>query len=239
MQDSTRDDPITVIIPTYNRQKILMETINFILVNLIYEGDVNILIGNDGDDLDYDGWLFPGRGGGITSLRGPKRGLGANLNMLLRKAETDIVLQMDDDHWLVDKLDVTDYVRDLRNPSLNIGWIRLFLGERSDMYNLGTYYRFGAANYGPYWYLNVDAPELYLASNRPHIKRVDFHTSHYGWYVENVTLGKTEESFCHKYKDTRRADTPWAAKPWVTIPMLGLTLWQWHHVGDSWQKQGL
>jgi hypothetical protein len=106
------------------------------------------------------------------------------------------------------------------------------------MYNLKGYYKFLAANYGPYWYLDADSPDLYIASNRPHLKLTSFHRIDYGWYHENKTLGKTEESFCHQYKDVRRK-SDWKDKPWVVVPMVGLAWDQWLHVGESWQKEGL
>lgn len=226
---------ITVVIPTYNRPDILMNTVHLIRENLVYDGPVNILVGDDSEEETpyVDASVL------TKIVRGPQRGLGANLNnMLQNHVETDIVLQMDDDHWLKRPLDINQYVDDLRSGDGNIGWIRLFLGEHDDMYNLKGYYKFKAANYGPYWYIDVESPELYIASNRPHIKLTSFHRVDYGWYHEDKPLGKTEESFCHQYKDLRRRSA-WADRPWVVVPMLGLSFNQWSHVGDSWQKQGL
>jgi hypothetical protein len=122
---------------------------------------------------------------------------------------------------------------------MNLGWIRMFMGERRDVYNLDGYYKFRAANYGPYWYVDAESPDLYIASNRPHVKRVDFHSVHYGWYPEDRTLGQTEEAWCHSYKDIRRRHGKWSGLPWVAVPMFGLQLDQWQHVGDSWQDKGL
>ena len=147
---------------------------------------------------------------------------------------------MDHDHWLEKPLDITDYADDLFDEELNLGWIRLFLGERSDYYNPRTYYKYKAANWGPYWYVSPESPFLYIASHRPHLKRVDFHVNHFGWYPENKKLGITEESWCHQYKDRRKA-LAWANGPWVAIPMLGLAYDQWKHWGvtESLQGEGL
>lgn len=221
---------ITVIIPTYNRPKVLMRTISYIRSNLIFDGVVHIAVGNDGDDLPYSNY-------DAVIREGPKRGLGANLNFLMDLVETEVVLQMDDDHWLVEPLDINRYVNDLFNPELNIGWVRLFMGEPEDTYNLKSYYKFQAANYGPYWYISPDSPDLYIASNRPHIKKTIFHQRFYGLYREDLTLGKTEENFCHLYKSKRKS-LVWAALPWIVIPMFGLGHGQWAHVGESWQKEG-
>ena len=243
MQSNT-DRALTVIIPTYNRPEILRRTVDLLTTNLAYfcdedgrtvEPDVHIYIGNDGDELDVSD--FMNHRGEIRIYKGPGLGLGANLNMLLSKVETPLVMQLDDDHQLVDTLDITLYARDLLNVNLNIGWIRLFLGEEQDVYSLKTYYKFQAANHGPYWFLDVEGRELYLASNRPHIKRLSFHHN-YGMYDQNVSLGQTEVRWCKNYKYMRREFSEWIALPWVVIPMFGLNLGQWQHVGKSWQKEG-
>ena len=228
---------ITVIIPTYNRPEILEETIINLRKHLWFTGRVYILVGYDGDKPIFTDSNSIGKYGDIAVLPGPKQGLGANLNMLLKAAETDVVLQMDDDHWLVEPLDITHYYDDLVRPGSSNGWIRLFLGEEKDFYgNQVGYYKFDASNLGPYWYLKPRIRELYIPSNRPHLKRVDFHDM-YGMYIEELKLGNTEEAFCHQFENKFMELGP--DKQWVTIPMFGLQYNQWQHVGDSWQKEGL
>ncbi len=230
---------ITVVIPTYNRPEILAQTVNRLYSFLKFDGELRILIGDDGDEKTVPANVVDHENYQVTILPGPRRGLGANLNMLLKEVRTNIVLQMDDDHWLTQPLDINDYSRDLLNDAMNVGWIRLFLGERRDVYNLKTYYKFSVANYGPYWFISTESPELYIASNRPHIKHINFHKKHYGWYLEDRPLGKTEEAWCHSYKGIRNATKRWSRIPWVVIPMFGLSLNHWQHVGESWQKEGL
>ena len=236
-QDSTKSEPLTVIIPTYNREQALTATIRKIDRNLKYRGSIEYLVGNDGDPINKGVTLSSPR---VTILDGPKRGHGANLNMLLRAAGDDaLVLQIDHDHWLEKPLDINDYVEDLYNDQFNIGWIRLFMGERQDYYSPDTYYKLQAATYGPYWYISPGSPELYIASHRPHLKRVSFHSEYYGWYPENKKLGPTEEGWCHMYKDKRTYDK-WHDSPWIVVPMLGLLYDQWKHEGvsSSLQKEG-
>lgn len=240
---STPVREVTVVIPTYNRPEILKETIRNLLTHLKFDGYITVLVGNDSDkehETIYSGKGLDTMARNVKIIPGPKQGLGANLNMLLAAAETPVVLQMDDDHWLVDYLYINQYYDDLVHPMSTIGWIRLFLGEKKDYYgNQSYYYHFNAANVGPYWYLKPRLNELYIPSNRPHLKRLDFHDL-YGPYKEDVTLGNTEEAFCHQFEDIfmkTRPDNP--ARRWVTIPFFGLTMNQWQHVGDSWQKEGL
>ena len=228
---------ITIIIPTYNRSITLVQTVDRLMDHIRYRGRLEVLIGDDSTDPVemIPPSYFPDTY--IKVLPGPKKGLGANLNMLLRSVETDLVLQLDDDHWLDAPLDLTQYAADLRNDDFNMGWVRLFLGEVVDAYNLKTYYKFKAASYGPYWYIDTESPTLYIASNRPHLKKVGMHTQHFGWYPEGKRLGKTEEGFCHQYKATKKHQA-WQETPWITIPMFNLQINQWRHVGDSWQKRG-
>jgi len=236
---------VTVIIPTFNRTKILVENVANIMLNL--RGcNKKVLIGDDGSNvrdtintlLDYN---FPvGKGKPIEVFTGPHRGLGANLNMLIERAETEVIMQLDDDHILAKLLDVGQYVNDLIANEWRIGWIRLMLGEESDVANPETYYHFEAMNWGRYWYLKADGRELYLASNRPHLKRKDFHTKYYGFYELGMTLGEVEESFCHQYKNVWKRDSgnKSIALPSVVIPVVAPPFGTWKHVGDSWQKKG-
>lgn len=228
-------EAFTIIIPTFNRPQILTGTIKRLRFHIRFEGDVYIIVGDDGDVAKFEDTSYDDD---IKVLDGPREGLGANLNMLLDEVTTDLVMQMDDDHWLNEDLDVNEYARDLVDPRFNIGWIRLFLGERKDYYSMDTYYKFMAATYGPYWYVSPDSPEMYIASMRPHLKHVDFHRKHFGSYAEHIKLGETEVNFCQRYKDMRSKVRNWGELPWVTVPMFGLTQYQWQHVGESWQKRG-
>ena len=75
---------ITVIIPTFNRARMVKRTIELVKENLIYDrGDVHFLIGVDGDDDTPE--VLRGMEN-VKMLAGPKDGLGANLNMLIRSS---------------------------------------------------------------------------------------------------------------------------------------------------------
>ena len=106
------------------------------------------------------------------------------------------------------------------------------LGERVDSANPDTYYKFQARLYGRYWRIDPNGGELYVASNRPHLKRVAMH-DRYGYYPEDKTLGGTEEAFCHMYSDL------WVdGWPEVVVPLYPPPEGTWQHVGKSWQKKG-
>jgi glycosyltransferase involved in cell wall biosynthesis len=253
---------ITVIIPTYNRPTILVDTIARLHSHLLYDGEIHYRIGDDSDQnkkIDRDGLHFmanvhateflhvsakPIDKECIEVVTGPKRGLGANLNMLIAEAKkkSPIILQMDDDHWLNKPLDINRHVAELLRLGNGgyAGWIRLFLGTYEDINNDDPFYKFTAHMVDGYWYPDVNGEELYIASNRPHIKHSDFHDKWYGYYLENEKLGETEAHFCHVYIDHRKKClSEGVAPPSVAIPVDAPSFDTWSHVGDSWQKKGL
>ncbi len=233
-----------IVIPTYNRADILLETISR-LESYLLTPDMDkttIIVGIDGDDDTLDRLHqsqtklapFFAR----FHLVGPGRGLGANLNACLRAAKEigcDFILQMDDDHQLQHRLDMRPYLRDMAADP-HLGWIRLYYGEyRGRGSGVERYYQFRANLYGQYWRLDPFGPELYLTSNRPHLKRMDFHDT-FGYYAEDIRLGATEVEFCHRYLDQAKNGH---VNPGVFIPLYPPPEGTWRHVGDSWQKQGL
>jgi glycosyltransferase involved in cell wall biosynthesis len=217
---------VAVIIPTYNRADIVIRCIMSLKKNLIYDGDINYYIGVDGEDDTVDkivelknkyNW------GDINIVLGPGRGLGANLNNLINITDEELLLQMDDDHILVKSLNINPFVHTLLTDE-NIGFVRL-MGIKGHNYM--------AALSQTYWVISWACNEVYIPSNRPHLKHRRFHT-HYGMYPENVTLGLTEEGFCANCRHI--AST--IGGPSVVIPLDIPTESGWEHVGESWQLKG-
>jgi glycosyltransferase involved in cell wall biosynthesis len=219
---------LTVIIPTYNRAHMLKRTIELMQENLIYDrGDVNFLVGVDGDD-DTPNVLREMEG--VRMVQGPKEGLGANLNLLINLTDTDLIFQMDDDHHLVKPLDINEHAWNLLSEPL-FGWIRLMFGVCS---GFEGYYHFTAQLHGKYWKLLPGTTEPYIPSNRPHLKKKDFHTHCYGLYTPGLKLGETEIDFCRHFSETYEE----GKTPDVFMPMYPPPESTWRHVGDSWQKEG-
>ena len=236
-------EKVTVIIPTYNRPHTLYSTIRLMHSNLVYDGPVQFLVGDDSGKLSFETITRPmveDLSGfmDIKLLSGPARGLGANLNMLIEAADSRLILQMDDDHFLVKPLDINQFADDLLQFKNKVGWIRLFLGTEEDLNNDDPFYNFNAWMMERYWYPMPNRYELYIPSNRPHLKHVQFHHYH-GSYDEGVKLGKTETNFCHYYADNYEKYHSHQDFPWVVIPVAAPSFDTWEHVGDSWQKQGL
>lgn len=209
--------PISVLIPTYNRAQILRGTISLLQKNLHYSGKITYYIGIDGNA--GTGKMLAGHSD-IVSIIGPNNGLGANLNRLVQSTKDDLLFQLDDDHHLLTPIDLDAHVRQLEFDN-NAGWIRL-MGV--------AYHNYIAKLKGDYWYIYWESPELYIPSNRPHLKHRRFH-DHYGLYPEGVKLGESEEGFCEQCKEKAKED----GKIKVLVPVNDI---KWNHVGDSWQLKG-
>lgn len=228
-------DGVSILIPTYNRKQIVIETVVRLLCHIKFDGHLEIIVSADGDDGTYeafDGTVANHHHSAIKAMRGPRQksgqitGLGANLNQLLNAAVYPIIMQMDDDHWLNSDLDINRHVTKLLEAG-PVAWIRLM--------GVG-YHNYHAKLVGDYWHVDWDSPELYIPSNRPHLKHRRFH-DFYGYYPEGLTLGETEEGFCHVCKDKAKVAGNEGNLPHVCVPV-SLHEEIWMHVGDSWQMKG-
>ena len=218
---------VAVIIPTYRRSSLVLDTVEHLQDHLKYDGKIHYYIGDDSPDEDTRNLFSEAALENVFLLQSPRRGLGANLNCLLEATRKfEYVLQMDDDHWLVKDLDITRHVEYMVSMP-QVGCVRLM--------GIGGH-RYNAELHGSYWWLRWDSPELYLTSNHPHLKRRSFHDA-FGMYEEGLRLGETEDSFCHHTKMLGRSNLN--RFPVVVVPLDVLTESSWEHVGKSWQSEGL
>lgn len=210
---------VSVLIPTYNRPVIVQTAVDRLRQNLQYAGELEIIVGNDGEPIAVQG---------AQLIDEPSGSLGANLNRLINAANGDLLFQMDDDHWLIEPLDLTPHVEKLMiDPCA--GWIRL-MGVAGHNYRL----RMDMLPYSKYLIVEWTSPETYITSNRPHLKKREFHTR-YGFYGVGLKLGQTEESFCMQCRTVAVHDS----QPfYVMIPLDVHTESAWQHVGESWQQKG-
>lgn len=216
---------LCVIIPTYNRPEILRHCILGLQQNLRFEGQITYLVGDDSEDISRTLEATDGLRS-VTVVPGPKEGFGKNVNTLLRSAEStgwELFLQLDDDHILTHPIDLTRHAEKLTlDPT--VGAIRL-MGIAGHNYE--------ARLRGLYWEISWDSPELYITSNRPHLKHRRLHDV-FGLYPEGLRLGHTEESFCHQCRDIAKV----YGGPKVLVPLDTITEASWQHIGDSWQLHG-
>lgn len=218
---------IAVLIPTYNRPDIVRTCILRLQEFFRYEGPLVYLVSDDSSpDLAAQTHQAVELRA-VSYFVGPHNGLGANLNYLHRLARDAgwfLTFQMDDDYWLNAPLDLTPHAKKLIDDP-TVGVIRL-MGIAGHHYV--AHLRQG------YWHIRWDSPELYIASNRPHLAHSRFYVA-YGLYPEGLRLGHTEEAFCHQCRDIYRD----VGGPDVVIPLDVPTESAWMHVGDSWQLKGL
>lgn len=219
-----------ILLPTYNRPKILTETLYSLDRHLKYQGNIQYSIGNDGDSLED--WPVPRVGNGVRVFSNPTGSLGANLNRLIRSSE-DLMMQMDDDHQLVMDYDISDCVEKLYVDE-TVGAVRLGIVAGHRYIVSCDEIRRPGLLHGKFWRIDWNSPELYVCSNRPHLKRIRFHEL-YGLYTPGLTLGQTEEAFCHQCHNIAHSGVSTLD---VVIPIHLPTEEAWIHVGDSWQSKG-
>jgi hypothetical protein len=208
-----------VLIPTFQRHDIVARTVELLNEHLHYPGRIEIIVSEDGPNLPFIGL------DNVRVVKGPGRGLGANLNSLIALGNYDVMLQGDDDNWLTAPLVLDEHVRFLLEEPL-AGWIRL---------QYVANHNFRATLREHYWWIDWDSPELYITSNKVHLKHRRFHAA-FGMYPENLNLAETENNFCHQCKRIAKNAGRHAQ---VLVPVNVQTETLWRHVGDSWQKKGL
>lgn len=214
-----------IIIPTYNRADILLRTVTLIRRHILSPIPYAIYVGCDGND-DTPARL---ERAGIADviLSKPSGSLGANLNRLIKAAREDgcnYLWQQDDDHQPVKDIDIRPHIA-LMDADKSVGWVRM-MGIAA--------HRYVADLVESYWHVRWESPELYIPSNRPHVKRADW-VDVFGWYAEGVKLWQTEEGYCHQCRNIANEDS---AVPCVAVP-LTYDESAWDHVGHSLQEQGL
>lgn len=182
---------VSVLVLTYNRKDILLATIRLLKEHLYYPGTVRYVVSDDGSDDGTQDALkneFPD----LALVQNQRVGLGAIANRGLERcwADGDFVLQLQDDMQLQRALDLMPHVHRLTEDTTS-GFIRLW-GVSGHKY-------WGALE-GMYWRIWQNSPELYIPSDRPHLKHGRFH-AYYGYYPEGRKTGDTEEAWCHQVKD--------------------------------------
>lgn len=194
--------PLAIVIPTWNRRDVLLETIHRLGKHLDYTGPRHLIIADDGSD---DGTAtaiqcIPG----ATIVTSRRVGMGANTNAGLRAAFalSKYVLQLQDDMHLLHHFDLHPHVARLRDDP-TAGFVRLW--------GVGGH-KYTATLDESHWRIDWQSTELYIPSDRPHVKHWRFH-NHFGFYPEGLRTDQTEDAFCHQCKD--RAVT---GAPSVLIP---------------------
>lgn len=219
---------LSLLVITYQRRALLQETLRRLHEHVYYAGQMHFVVADDGSDdgtQDMLRTVYPH----VQIVQSHRGGLGANTNAGLRLAltEADYVLQAQDDMFLLSTLDLHPHVERLRDDP-TCGYIRLW--------GVGGHKYEGRLE-GNYWRIYWHSDELYIPSDRPHIKHRRF-VEHYGPYPEGLPTGHTEEAWCHNCKS--RAGIGGVQLD-VFVPQAQLTETTWEHAGwhDRFRDKGL
>lgn len=219
--------PLSILTMTYNRRDILEDTLRSVNRHLWYEGPKQLIVADDGSDDGTQEMLM--QFSGVNLVQSHRVGLGANANAGLRVAMAygPIILQFQDDMKLLSSLDLHPHVERLMTDE-TVGYIRLW--------GVGGH-RYTANLEGNYWRVWWNSDDLYIPSDRPHVKHRRFH-EFFGFYPEGLKSAETEDAWCHQCKDRaggngKRLD--------VLVPQNQLTETTWEHMayGSRWRDKGL
>lgn len=182
--------PLAIVIVTYQRRATLRETLFRLREHLYYVGPRQVVVADDGSD-DGTPQMLAEEYPDAVLVQSARVGLGANANAGLRAAFTfaDYVYQSQDDLWLQHHFDLHPHIeRLLQDPTC--GFVRLW--------GCGGH-RYKGNLEGSHWRIHWDSDELYIPSDRPHVKHRRFH-DFFGMYPEGYSTAETEDTWCHGCK---------------------------------------
>jgi glycosyltransferase involved in cell wall biosynthesis len=187
---------LAIVIVTFNRRDILLETIRRIGEHLDYTGPRHLIVADDGSNdgtIDALRAITPSATiPNITIAISQRVGMGANTNAGLRAgfALSEYVLQLQDDMHLLHHFDLHPHVARLRDDPTS-GFVRLW--------GVGGH-KYTATLDQSHWRIDWASDELYIPSDRPQLKHWRFH-QWFGFYPESLRTDQTEDAFCHQCKD--------------------------------------
>lgn len=248
--------PVTICIVTFMRFQELRRVLKNLHL-LHYEGELHILIADDStpDDnylpsiknlMTYEMEWFHAANVQWQVISTPQNGgWGYNVNHAMRQIpDNHIIMLMEDDYVMTEHIDITPWVA-LLDQNEQIGLVRLdgiaghnvYAAAQEFKLTLPSDYMYLETSItNPdtvfYWSIDVTSPELWIYSNRPHLKHRRFIETH-GDYPEGLPLGQTESQFAHRVKDNMR-NTPREERLKIVSPFR-LSLPTFDHIGKSFQ----
>ena len=227
MVDETLYPPVIVLIITYRRIRLAIETINSVKANLIYP-NIGFHIADDGSGPEYVDALREAIGPtySISVSNGDQRGVGKNMNLGIHAVldRADLWLHLEDDWALRGKLDLLPCVQLLMETE-TVGMVRL--GRLSAGLDAQS---FSGAD--KLWWRLTKNSNTYIFSGNAALRHRRFH-SHYGPYKEGMMPGQTELTYCNQFNLNKGPDIVWPA--WLN------TEETFYHIGDShsfkWQME--
>jgi glycosyl transferase family 2 len=244
---------VVIGVITYNRPAEIRKNLLALLTHVHYSGAVTVMIADDCSPGTYlpdlaQWWLdnqIPWRLHLIPRVK--NGGWGTNTNGLIQQAalESSYLLMLEDDYIVMQDLNLDVGVA-LLACEKRLGMLRYrgtvgtpmrYLGCETDISAyIPDYREYVGYGIGKVNWLELDpaSSTLWIYSNGPHLKRIDFHQQ-YGLYPEGLKLGQTEEVYAHMVQDRQIADSS-ALRIGILPDWIHL---KWDHIGRSYQLSEL
>ena len=238
----------TILVCTYNRLKLLEETLERLSSFIYYPPELLTWI--ICDDSSPDGYAEKVAALPIVVELGAKvvstdknGGWAKNVNNGLAQVTDDYVYFTEDDYFATAPIRLDAMVALMETkPDIGLVRVRGIAGTHivahlfeADIKDYIPDWQDGVGLIGKIAYFQLDSgsPTPYVYSNGPHVKHRRFH-EHYGVYPEGLLLGETEEAYAHTVKDKMHASPDGAGAPAVVILPQDVYMY-FDHVGDSYQ----
>lgn len=176
---------VSVVITSYNRPRLLKETVSSLLLHMDYE-PIELILADDASnedarrqmrELPFDKFCFAEK----------NSGLGANTNMGLAAAEGDYILQLQDDWRCVAEPEFLNDALTLFKAHPEVGFIKLTDRQNGLKYSTKTVLGIGDVRF----YEHRGEKEKFYYSDNPHLKTRRF-VEALGPYKESRYMQRTE-----------------------------------------------
>lgn len=209
--------PINIILLTYARTDYALRTIQGVIKNLRYSGEIRWIIADDGSSQEHFNAVLEALKEQIVYayFSAERAGYGANANRAwdLATQESPLTLWLEDDWVLERELDLTNYANVLLKYD-HVGMIRLgLLPIDLDLFSIGL---------DGTMYLRVNPTTDYVFSGNPHLKHDRFKVA-YGYYPTGKNPGETEISYDWQIRGATGPEIIWP----VELGPMGI----WGHIG--------
>lgn len=188
---------VTIIITTYNRTDLALQTIKGLKQNLVYE-NLAWHIADDGSDQGHIERLLQ-EIPDATVTNAERQGVGVSKNLALKKAfeKSQIVMLLEDDWWLRDRLDLSTHA-DLLMSNERVGIIRYgwlssdtltasLVGDKSGYGNMC------------YWKIHQNSGQ-YCYSGQVSLRHKRWYDV-IGYHAEGINAGLEELDMCGRYNN--------------------------------------
>lgn len=197
---------VAILIVTFDRPRLIRETIAALQRYLQYKGQLRWHIADDGTpnyvaDIEHDFPLLE-----FTHTITERGGWGVNVNAAMRYLSGEFIFLCEDDYKLRRAVDLTRGVA-LLLADKSIGLVRYdgiaAHGERGLDLQLRSV-RHGQMKI-PHLRILKGSAHLNVYSNRPHLQHPRFHVA-YGGYPTGTSLAQTEQVFARRVKERKGPD---------------------------------